>query len=161
MPFVTIGGGGSSSIEDGVYTIVVTEISDPKTVIVRATGDEIDLIDWTFAIVDGEYADSTITESTSTASGPKSKMYGWLSALLGARPDAGQTFEKSDVIGRMGLATIARKEDGGWPKIVNLSALPKSMRVAPAPAAAPQSVRSSAAPLKGLPVAAQADSLPF
>jgi hypothetical protein len=86
-----------------------------------------DLLDWTFAIDGGEFEGTEIPTSTSMASGPKSKMFGYLTALLGGKPPTvGQGFERSDLIGRVALATI-RRDDSGWPRVENLSAVPSAM----------------------------------
>lgn len=129
MPFVTVSQGGSD-LPDDVYPVVLVGISDPKTVTAQRgpkAGQDIDLLDWTFAIVDGDFKDQEITASTSTASGPKSKMYSYITALLGGKaPQVGQSFEKTDFVGRLALATV-RKDENGWPRIENLGAMPTAM----------------------------------
>lgn len=154
MPFVTVSQGGSD-LPDGVYPVVLVGISDPKTVTAQRgpkAGQDIDLLDWTFAIDEGEFKDSEITASTSTASGPKSKMFSYITALLGGKaPLVGQAFEKTDLVGRLALATV-RKDENGWPRIENLGAMPASMigprvaaatglNLAPAAAPAPRPLR--------------------
>lgn len=145
MSFITVSQGGPN-IPDGVYPVILTAISDPKTVTAQRgpnAGQDIDLIDWTFAIDEGEFEGQEIQASTSTSSGPRSKMYAYLTALFnGVAPTIGASFAKTDLIGRRALATI-RKDDGGWPRIENLGAMPASMlqqkvaaSVAPAPVAA-------------------------
>ena len=130
MPFVTINRGGPEvEIPEGVYRVVLVDIGDPHTVTAQRgpnAGSDVDLIDWTFAIdqpgtpLDGQ----PITDSSSTASGPKSKLFAWITALQNGRPPAvGQGFEKSDLKGRSAFATI-RVDDGGYPKIANLGAIP-------------------------------------
>ena len=59
------------------------------------------------------------------------------------RPRSGQSYPKSQLIGREALATIAIDE-GGWAKIANLSARPKARAAAPVAAAA----RPAAAPAR-------------
>ena len=130
MSFVTVSSGGASDVPADVYEVVLTAISEPKTVMAQRgpkAGEEIDLLDWTFAIVSGEHADKELRASTSTASGPKSKMFAYLTALLGGKPPVvGQAFEKTDLIGRMALATVTIDE-GGWPRVSNLGAIPAVM----------------------------------
>lgn len=138
MPFITVSQGRPDvDIQPGVYAVTLVEISDPRTVTARQgpkSGQEIDLIDWTFALDN----DATIEASTSTASGPKSKMYAYLTALFGGQaPPIGTQLEKEHLIGRMALATV-QLDDGGWPRIVNLSAIPNTMPLPAAPQAAPQ-----------------------
>jgi hypothetical protein len=130
MPFLTVSSGGASDVDEGVYEVVLTDISEPKTVLAARgpkAGQEIQLLDWTFAIVGGKHDSKELQTSTSTASGPKSKMYAYLTALLGGKPPViGQAFEKTDLVGRMALATVAIDE-GGWPRVANLGALPASL----------------------------------
>lgn len=132
MPFVTVSRGGPSQendIPDGVYPLVLVEISDPRTVSATRgvnAGKDIDLIDWTWAInIPGHPLDSrTLTSSTSTASGPKSKMFSYLTALLGGvAPQPDTTFEKNDLAGRQVYGTINHDEDG-WNRLANVSAIP-------------------------------------
>lgn len=131
MPLFTVKQGGSE-IEPGVYPVSLVKITGPKTVTAQRgpkAGQDIELFDWTFSIMDptGRYDGEEIDASTSTASGPKSKMYAFLTALLGGRPPAvGQTFEANDLIGKIALATISKTEDG-WPRIDNLGAMPAAM----------------------------------
>lgn len=171
MPFITVKAGGPE-IADGVYPVILTAISDPRTVTATRgpkAGEDVDLIDWTFAIdaPGSSYDGLEIPVSTSTRSGPKSKMYAFLTALFnGVAQPVGAGFEKDQLIGRQALATIA-KNDAGWPEITNLGAVPLQMQQqrfaqatgtpvapqAPAPVAATPTAPTAAAPT--------ADNLPF
>jgi hypothetical protein len=140
-----------TDLKPGVYEVTLTDISGPRAIFPQSgpnAGKEVQLRDWTFALEDG----TEVTGSASTASGPKSKTYAWLTALLGGSPPAvGQSYPKSQLIGREALATIAI-EEGGWAKIANLSARPTARAsTPPAPPERPQAAQ---------PVAA-ADDLPF
>lgn len=144
-------GAPQSDIEPGTYEVTLIDISEPRIINPQTgpnAGKEVTLRDWTFALEDG----TEIRGSASTASGPKSKTFAWLTALLGgAPPVVGQSYPRSQLIGREALATIAIDE-GGWPRITNLSARPKTKA---APAAAPRRVAPA-------PVAAAAgEDLPF
>ena len=147
---ITVSAGAQTDIEPGTYEVTLTDISAPRTIYPQTgpnAGKEVNLRDWTFATDDGV----EIRAGASTASGPKSKTYAWLTALLGGTPPAvGTSYPREQLIGRTALATIAIDE-GGWPRVVNLSALPKKRAAAAAPAAA-QAV--AAAP-------ANDDDLPF
>lgn len=129
-PFITVSAGASSDVDEGVYEVVLTAISDPRPVLAQRgpkAGQEIELIDWTFAIAAGKHKDKELVVSSSKASGPKSKMYAFLTALRGGKPPAiGETFSKQDLIGRMALATVSIDE-GGWPRVSNLGAIPASL----------------------------------
>lgn len=128
MPFINVSAGANvpDGWVDGVYPVILTDLSDPRTVLSQrgeTAGQEVDLIDWHFAIESGQFENTEIKGSTSTNSGPRSKMYAWLTALFGKAPSIGTSLEKGDIIGRSALATIQR-DDNGWLKVQNLSALP-------------------------------------
>lgn len=166
MPFITVAQGGSD-LPDGVYSVTLVQISEPKTVTAQRgpkAGQDIDLLDWTFAVDDGgQFDGETIQASTSMASGPKSKMFNWLTALLGGRPPLiGASFERTDLVGRRALATI-RKDEAGWPRLENLGAIPASMlaqQEAPLPAPAAPRTRQAVTPLRER-VEAPSEQMPF
>jgi hypothetical protein len=152
-------------IDPGVYEVTLTEITEPRTIFPMSgpnAGKEVQLRDWMFSLEDG----TELRGSASTASGPKSKTFAWLTALLGGTPPVvGSSYPRDQLIGRSALATIIIDE-GGWPKITNLSAMPKAMPVRPgkaqpvAPVAAdPRTV--AGAPHLQVPAAGVADDLPF
>ena len=142
MSFITITKGGpTTDIPDGVYPVVLTGINGPKTVTARRgpnAGQDVDLLEWSFAVDGGPLNGYEISASSSTASGPRSKLYAFLTALFGGvAPAVGQGFDKEHLIGRQALATIAH-DDGGWPIIANLGAKPTQYAaVAPAQPVAP------------------------
>lgn len=127
---ITVSAGAQVEIEPGVYQVTLTGISEPRTIYPQTgpnAGKEVLLRDWTFALEDG----TEIRAGASTASGPKSKTYAWLTALLGGTPPAiGTSYGTDTLVGRMALATVSLDE-GGWPRITNLSALPRATRTAP------------------------------
>jgi hypothetical protein len=153
---ITISSGAPpADIDPGVYVVTLIEISEPRTIFPQSgpnAGKEVTLRDWTFALEDG----TTVVGGASTASGPKSKTFAWLTALLGGTPPTvGKSYPRDQLIGREALATIA-VDDQGWTKIANLSARPKE-RAAPArPAAVP--ARPKAQPVAA---AVDPDNLPF
>lgn len=128
-PFITVGSGGPN-IPDGVYPVALTGITGPKRVTAQRgqnAGKEVDLLDWTFVVMGGEHEDTEIEATTSTASGPRSKLYSFLTALFGGQaPPVGTALEIADLTGRLALATIQR-DDSGWPRIVSLGAMPQQM----------------------------------
>jgi hypothetical protein len=150
---ITITAGAQIDIEPGTYEVTLTDISEPRTIFPKQgpnANKEVTLRDWTFALEDG----TEIQGSASVASGPKSKTYAWMTALLGGTPPVvGQSYPRTQLIGREALATISI-DDGGWPRIANLSARPKARTVNPV--AAPRPVAQPVAQ----PVASAAD-LPF
>jgi hypothetical protein len=117
---------------DGAYQATLVAIEGPRPATNSRTGEEFSLLDWVFAIEGAPDDACLVWASTSVASGPKSKMYGYLTALLGGRaPTVGQSFEASDLVGRQALVTIRRDEDG-WLKVENVSAMPAAVQAAPA-----------------------------
>lgn len=136
-PFITVSKGGpTEDIADGVYIVTLVDIKGPKTVTARRgvnAGKDVELLDWEFAVDDGgPMAGYMISASSSTASGPKSKLYAFLTALFGGQaPAVGMSFEKPNLVGRRALATI-QHDDGGYPIIANLGALPPHL-YAPGP----------------------------
>lgn len=157
MALITVNQGGPD-IPPGVYQVILTAIDGPKTIVPNSgpnAGQEVEIFDWRFAIDDGELDGTEVSATTSTNSGPRSKMYAFLTALLGGRPpQVGQAFEESDLVGRVALATISKTESG-WPRIENLGAMPASMKPAAKPAAPAKRV---VAPTTG---AGSGDDLPF
>lgn len=167
--FTVTAGAPQVDIDPGVYEVTLVEISEIRTIFPQSgpnAGKEVNLRDWTFALEDG----TEIRGSASTASGPKSKAYAWITAFLGGTPPAiGQAIKFDQLIGREALATI-EMDEGGWPKIRNLSAKPRARAAAPqaaapaaeaVPAAAARPAPRRAAPQ---PVAAgvgATDDLPF
>lgn len=151
MPLITVNKGGPE-IAPGVYPVALVKLEGPKRVTAQRgpnAGQEIDLFDWTFSILGGDYDGQEIEATTSTASGPKSKMFGFLTALLGGRPPAvGSSFEATDLISKIALATVSVTE-GGWPRVDNLGAMPAQMlaqHTAGTPVTAPVGVAPAPAP---------------
>lgn len=115
MPQITIG----TNAEAGVYFATLKRVSEPyeKT---WPDGSVNDQMDWEWLLPTGE----TLKESTSTATGPRSKTYERLVALNNGRaPLAGQRIELNDYLGRRAILTLTIKENG-WPKITNVGAVP-------------------------------------
>lgn len=130
MPFIEVTQSGPD-IPDGVYPVTLVDIKGPKTVTAQRgvnAGKDIQLLDWEFAVDDGPHDGVVIQATTSVASGPRSKMYGFLTALFnGVAPAIGAKYEKGDLAGRRALATI-KKDPEGWLRIENLGAMPVSMQ---------------------------------
>jgi len=150
MPLITVNSGGPD-IPDGVYPVVLADIAGPRTVTAQRgpkAGQDIDLFDWIFHIDQPgtPYDQMQISVSSSTASGPRSKMYAFLTAIFGGvAPPVGASFEKEQLVGRHALATL-QKDEEGWLRIVNLGALPSNWGAAGVPQAAPAANPAGAAP---------------
>lgn len=159
---ITISAGAQTDIAPGVYEVTLTDISEPRTIYPQTgpnAGKEMQLRDWTFATDDG----TEIRAGASLASGPKSKTFAWLTALLGGVPPAvGSSHPREQLIGRTAIATITIDE-GGWPRITALSAMPKS-RAAATPAAPAPVAAAPVAPVAAAvaaPARVAGDDLPF
>ena len=129
MPFITARPSGPApdqDVEDGVWPVILVELKDPRTIFTQRNPapEGVDVITWVFAI-DDDAGDRTVeTISNAESSGPKSKTWGYLAALLGRPPKEDEPFEKQDLVGRGALATIVHNE-GGYPRITQLTAKPK------------------------------------
>jgi hypothetical protein len=161
--------------EDGAYPATLVAVEGPRTITPKDGREPFELMEWTFAVEGAPDDACLVWASTSTSSGPRSRMYGYLTALLGGKaPAIGQVFDAQDLVGRMAMITIRRDEEG-WTKVDNVGALPRQPQAAtpvaspsaqavarPAPAAAadagpaPQSLREQV-----LQPAAGDDALPF
>ena len=139
---ITITAGAPAlDIEPGAYEATLTAISEPRTILPASgpnAGQEVEILDWTF-VLDG---DEEIRGTTSLSSGPKSKLFAWMTALLGGKApaigaelswtdDGHVTLGGEQLDGRMVNSTIAIAENG-WPKITALSAIP-AKRAKPVP----------------------------
>jgi len=153
--FITVTRGGPSAdndIPDGVYPLRLIELSDPRPVDATRgpnAGKTINLIDWSWTVDWPNHPlDTRIVESsTSTASGPKSKMYAYLTALFGGTPPpVGTQLRKVDLVGRAVYGTVNHDEDG-WVRLANVSAIPAAVPAVPV-------VLPVAAPVAAAPVAA-------
>lgn len=166
MPFVEIKQGGPD-IPDGVYPLQLNEIRGdendpeaPRHVVPEQgpnAGKDLYFWDWIFVVdTPGQPGDGEeLRYGTSTATGPRSKMFGLLTALFnGVRPPVGTKLEKKQLIGRRVLATIARDE-AGYVDIVNISAMPTSMQ-------SQGFANDTGSQTRGTPIqAAATDDLPF
>lgn len=129
-------GGDSADIPDGEYQ------GKLDTIEVRpGVKFEGDFRVWTFTLDNG----SQISGTSSMGSGPKTKAYRWIRALLGRKPEQG---ERVRLAGRP-CTVVVEANDAGWPAVSDIL-----------PAKATQSPDGTAAgPLPA--AAAVPDDLPF
>jgi len=123
---------GGVDIEDGTYAVILSAIDGPKTIHPKSgpnAGEEVQIIDWIFNVDEpGEDSGTEVRATSSTASGPMSKMFDFLTALRDGKPPAiGARIEKSNLIGRRALAKVGHNANG-WARVESLTALPASMR---------------------------------
>jgi hypothetical protein len=161
MPFLEVKNSGPD-VPDGAYPMILVAIegdpeipNSPRHVVPEQgpnAGKDLYFWDWKFRInIPGDHplnATEPFSYGTSTATGPRSKMYGVLTALLnGSRPTVGMTFEKDDLIGRQVYATVQRSETG-YCDIVGFSPVPAHLQQQ-AFAAATAAPQAPAAPPPG------------
>ena len=140
-PLFTVGT-GAPDVAPGTYSMTLLSI-EPKTIVPKAgpdAGSEVDVFEWTFTIDEGDFEGIEIPVLSSTNAGPKSKMFSFLTALLGGNaPVSGTSFEAAQLVGRRVLGQVT-VDESGWPRIAALLALPAVTRrqaVVPQPAARP------------------------
>lgn len=154
----------------GVYQVGLVEISDPFEFTPKTgvnAGKPQQRIAWLFAVEGGDHDGELIEHRTSTATGPKSAMFGLLTALFGGQaPPIGAKLNKPDLIGRSALMTLV--QNGEYLNVDNISALPVQMqqqRFAQATGAPTQGTPVQppppAAPVAPADAAQAADALPF
>lgn len=118
MPQITIG----PNAEAGVYIGTLVKVGDPydKT---WADGTTNQQMDWAWLLPNGE----PVRESTSTATGVKSKTYERLVALRGGKaPSVGERIELNDYAGYRAILTIEINANG-YPKVKSVGAIPTEM----------------------------------
>jgi len=147
---------GTPLIPQGTYLAVLTGIK-PKKLHTQYSkpGVEDDFLEWTWEI-DTDEKTVEITSLTSLATGPKSRIYEYLLALVGPeKAQIGAGFEETDLVGKTVMASVVVTEDG-FSKIETIVPAPKTR--AAAPAAAP---KAEAKPVEVAPSPAPEDDLPF
>jgi hypothetical protein len=113
-------GAGSADIDAGVYEVTLAAVEGPKTIYPANAPEGTNVLDWRFVLDDG----SEVSGTTSESSGPRSKMYSWLTALnSGKPPEIDDEIDLDTLVGRRAIATIEISSTG-WPRIANLGAIP-------------------------------------
>jgi hypothetical protein len=129
VPLITVKA-ATPSIAPGTYLGTLVGIA-PKSLVTQYSknGKPDDFLEWTWDI-DGD----EITSLTTLATGPKSRIFEYLVALLGAdkvQIDAG--FEENDLVGKSAMLSIIINDDG-FSKVDRIVAAPKASK---APKAVP------------------------
>lgn len=84
-------------------------------------------MEWQFAVEEGEDV-IEVSGTTTTATGPKSKAFRWITALVGAaNVKPGANFQPSDLIGLEAQLVIGVNKNG-YSKVDDVTALPRSTR---------------------------------
>jgi hypothetical protein len=147
-------------IREGTYDATLISIR-PKRMVSQFTdppGQEVDNLEWSW-LVDGPDAEVEITSLSSLATTPKSKIYEYLLALVGADKAAiGAGFEESDLVGKL-VQVVIVTSDKGYSKIESVVP-PKIVGAKAKAAAAAGSAPAAAAPTRTKPPT-EDDDLPF
>lgn len=159
---MTIGGG--AVVDPGTYEATLIALEDFE----YDDGEgKKTLRRWSFGLeheVDADGHPVTIDGVSSLATGPKSKAFTWLAALLERPPVTGETFTPSMLIGRSCMITVELNAEG-FSKVAAVVPQPKRRNGnGAAVAAAPAASAPAAAPVTATPAAAAGedpDALPF
>jgi hypothetical protein len=136
---------------DGTYQVILSSVSD---IIEEASRQPRQLRNgkpdprddgrwvyriWTLAIEEGEYADQVLDlRANARSTGPKSKQFEIIAALLGRTPQIGESISIPELPGRSALALILTNENE-YPYVKQLMPLPArgGTRQQPRPATTP------------------------
>ncbi len=158
MPLITVTA-GTPVLKAGTYPATLIGIK-PKRMATKFSkpGEEDDFLEWPW-LVEGADKDVEVTSLTSVATGPKSRIFEYLTALLGAgNVNINDGFDENDLVGKKAQLSIVVTDDG-FSKVDQIVApvVTRASRAAAAPAAAP------AAPVvaPSAPVDTELDDLPF
>ena len=99
--------------EDGAYPATLVAVEGPRTITPKDGREPFELMEWTFAVEGAPDEACLVWASTSTATGPRSRAYGYLTGLLGGKaPAVGQAFEAQDLVGRMAMIDHPARRGG-------------------------------------------------
>lgn len=140
MPLITVSA-GTPAIPAGTYPATLVGIAPKRMITSFSNGEEQDFLEWAW-VVEAPDKDIEITSLTSTATGPKSRIFEYLLALVGPEKAAiGAGFDEDDLVGTKVLVSTVVTEQG-FAKIDKIVAAPrmrgntpvKPVVTAPAPA---------------------------
>lgn len=146
MPLIEVSS-GAPTIPQGTYPASVVGITE-KSLATKYSkpGQEDDFLEWTWLVhLPGGHTEE-IRSLTTTATGPKSRVFEYLMALLG-KVDIGDGFEESDLVGKQAMLSIIINDDG-FSKVDRVVAMPAQAAPAkgpktPAPVAAADEAEES------------------
>jgi hypothetical protein len=145
VPLITVSA-GTPAIPAGTYPATLISIVPKRMATAFTNNEEQDFLEWTWQ-VEAPDKDVEVTSLTSTATGPKSRIFEYLLALVGPEKAAvGAGFDEGDLVGRKVLVgTVVT--DQGFAKIDKIVAAPRARAAAPTARVA----QSTAAPEDDLP----------
>ena len=109
------------TIPEGTYYVYLEKVDEERS---KKNGELFNL--WTFMVIDGEFKDAKITDTTSMRMGPRSKTREWVQVLLGRKVDRGEEIEFDMLIGREAIAVVEINEETGFNDIARLKSVPRS-----------------------------------
>ena len=158
MSLITVGSGApESELEPGTYPASLAALSQKR---INVRGEDSDVFEWVFHIPVQDGGDPIpVNGLTSTMTGPKSKTWAFLQALLGPQAvEPGKQFGPDDLVGKEALVNVELNANG-YPKVTGIVAMPKSMARPAAPAAtATPTPAAPAAPRRTVAQAVQPDA---
>jgi hypothetical protein len=108
-------------IEPGTYPATLVGV---KQITIQVDGDDKTMFEWTFDLGEG----LELSGLTSLFTGPKSKTWKFLVALLGAENvKVDQDFDPADLIGKSALVTVEPNRNG-YPRVTEVVAPPRTRR---------------------------------
>lgn len=123
---------------DGSYLATLIGVTEPitaKSTMADARGDGTwTYRDWTFAIDGGQYDGQVLdVRANASSSGPKSKQFAIIAALIGRTPPVGAQIDiQAHLVGRQCLLGI-KTNDNDYPYADTFMAVPGAQATAPAP----------------------------
>jgi hypothetical protein len=154
MPQIRITAGGPM-IAPGTYNATLVGCED-KHLVTKFTGEDgDDFLEWTWAI-EGPQGDVEITSLTSLSTAPKSTMFSYLVAMLGAsKAQVGADFDTDrDLVGKRVMVGIITTDEG-FSKINGVMAAPVGRQPSNLPT--PDAARAQFAAV----ISPDDDALPF
>jgi hypothetical protein len=124
---------GGLEIEDGTYRVSLGSLEDAEG---EWEGKKRDLLKWNWLfpdVVGDDGEPGELSDLSSLALSPKSKLWARYQALTGVTLDLDMEIDLEDMVGKEAQAAIIHKPGkdgtGSWPRIENVIALPKTGKV--------------------------------
>lgn len=119
-------------LEDGVYSVTCIGVKDEVLENPRFGTGEVVKLDWRFDDVVDEHGEEIVLDSMASAKlSPLSKLTLWAMACGIAIDfeDPDFEFDTNAFKGKKALATVIHKEGSDWPRISDLTQMPKAPRI--------------------------------
>jgi hypothetical protein len=107
---LTFGGGG---VKPGWYDGRVVSV-EPKTIVWQ--DEERPILEWRFQVATDEGVEE-VEGTTSRSTDPRSKLHGWVTALIGRAPKTGETLKRSALVGLRCTVHVEVPEGKTYPKV--------------------------------------------